>query len=513
MKFSTSLFLLILLVFHTPSCFCQQKIFDIVSFGAKPDGQSNNTASIQRAIDSAYAGSGGRVLVPSGRFLTGVIHLRSGVELHLSDGAIISGSTKRADYGEKTASALIEAGGQHGISITGKGIIDGQGREVVKDAYRMLKEGTLTDPDWQTENPWHQKRLVEWNRPGVIHFIDCDQVNVSGITIKDAACWVQTYMNCSNLTIDSIRVESTAYWNNDGIDVVDCSNVRVSSCFVNAGDDGICLKSHSPGKWCENVRVENCTIRSSASAIKFGTASRGGFKNVTIKNITIYDTYRSAIALESVDGGMLEDVVVQNVTAKNTGNAIFIRLGHRNKNGLIGEIRHVSISNVKVEVPSGKPDKGYEMEGPEVDYPHNVFPASITGLPGHPVEDVRLENIEIIYEGGARKEVAFFGLDSLSKVPEQEGSYPEFSMFGELPAWGLYVRHASGVHLQNIKFRYKQDDFRPAMIFDDVPGLVLHGITIPTAGTAPVIIVKDSPAFDLRNTSLPFDRKKAIQIQ
>jgi len=163
-----------------------------------------------------------------------------------------------------------------------------------------------------------------------------------------------------------------------------------------------------------------------------------------------------------------------------------------------------------VQVPAGKPDKGYEMEGPEVKAPHNVFPASITGLPGHPVENVTLENIKIEYEGGASQQVAQFGIDSLHKLPENAGDYPEFSMFGEMPCWGLYVRHAAGVNLKNIKLEYKKEDFRPAIIFDDVRKLNLQSVSIPSGKTPPVIVLKGTPLPSLNALKLPFEQAKAV---
>jgi polygalacturonase len=376
----------------------------------------------------------------------------------------------------------------------------------------MLKEGTLQDPEWQTVNPWGQKRSTEFNRPHLITFSKCDHVTIKGILLKDAACWVETYHECTNLIIDSIRVQSTAYYNNDGIDIDNCSNVKITRCNVNADDDGICLKSNNNAAICENVEISDCVVRSSASALKFGTASHGGFKHITVKNLMIYDTYRSAIALESVDGGTLEDVTIENVKATNTGNAIFIRLGHRKTDAPIGIVRNIKITNVKAEVPSGKPDKGYEMEGPSLRYPHNVFPASIVGLPDHPVENVTLENISITYEGGGSKQVAQFGLDSLQNVPEKAGDYPEFSMFGELPSWGMYVRHATGIQLKNIKLQYKKEDFRPAMVFDDVKQLQVQSLQIPTAQSAPVIVLKDVPSPVLESVKYPVDKSKAVMV-
>ena len=494
------------------SVFGQQKVWDLGTLGAKGDGLSNNTTLIQGAIDQASAAGGGIVRIPAGRYLTSVLRLKSGVELHFDEGAVLLGSTLRSDYGGARASALLLADDQQNISLSGKGVIDGQGREVVKDVYRMLEAGTLQDPDWKTENPWHQKRPNEFNRPGLIQFNRCKGVILRGVTLKDAACWVQTYSDCTDVLFDSIRVESTAYWNNDGFDIVDCQNVQVRNCFVNAGDDGICLKSHRADAHCENVVIDNCTVRSSASAIKFGTASLGGFKNVVVSNIKVYDTYRSAIALESVDGGTLENITVQHIEAKNTGNAIFIRLGHRKKNAGIGRVSHILISDVRAEVPAGKPDKGYEMEGPEILTPHNIFPSSITGLPGYPVQDVTLENIELIYPGGGNKGTAYVGLDSLGSVPEKESDYPEFSMFGELPSWGFYVRHAAGIKFKNVTMRYGQDDFRPAVVVDDVQGLALENVKIPTAQTAPVVVLKGVTGFTKEGGKLPFSDKKAIRV-
>jgi len=507
MKLTCCLFLLSL---AAAPVFAQTKVWDITTLGAKGDGTTSNTQAIQQAIDNAAAAGGGQVLVPAGKFVTGVLQLKSGVDLHLAAGATLLGSTKRLDYGTVRASALIVADKQNNISITGKGTLDGRGREVVADVDRMLKEGTLQDPEWQTYNPWHQKRSTEFNRPHLLTFNSCDNVKIIGVLFKDAACWVQTYHECTNLTLDSVRVQSTAYYNNDGIDIEDCRNVTVSHCDVNADDDGICLKSGNAKTACENIQISDCKVRSSASALKFGTASHGGFKHVTIKNVLIYDTYRSAIALESVDGGTLEDVSIENVLARNTGNAIFIRLGHRKTEAPIGVVRNIHIKNVKVEVPAGKPDKGYEMEGPEVREPHNMFPASITGLPGHPVENVVLENIKVTYGGGGSKQIAYFATDTLPKVPEQAGDYPEFSMFGELPCWGLYVRHATGIQLKSVMLEKKKEDFRPAMIFDDVQQLVLDGVNIPSGKTPPAIIFKETPSPTVKSIKLPFPNKDAI---
>lgn len=504
---------ILLCIAAASTAYCQERVLDITAFGAVADGQTSNTVFIQRAIDKAAAEGGGRVVVPAGRFVTGVITLKSGVELCLSAGARLMGSTKRADYGAGNASALVVANGQHHISITGKGTIDGQAGELLKDVYRMLREGTLQDPEWNTPNPWHQLRPSERNRPKLVEFRNCDSVQVRGITFSDGLCWVQNYRQCTNLVIDSIVVESTAYWNNDGIDITDCRHARVTNSRINAADDGICLKSEDRNSRCEDIYIGHCTVRSSASAVKFGTASRGGFKNIVVSDITVYDTYRSAIALECVDGGVMEHIDVRHIRARHTGNAVFIRLGHRNRDSVTGSVRDIYIGDVEAEIPAGKPDEGYPMEGPALRYAHNVFPASITGLPGFPVQQVVLDNIRITYEGGASRDTAFVSTDTLTRITENAAGYPEFSMFGELPAWGLYVRHAEGIQVNGLLLRSKKDDFRPACVFDDVRRLKLAQLNIPAGTSLPVLLLNNTPSPVMDRLQLPAKDDKAIRIQ
>jgi hypothetical protein len=234
-------------------------------------------------------------------------------------------------------------------------------------------------------------------------------------------------------------------------------------------------------------------VRSSASAVKFGTVSHGGFKNVTIEHIKVFDTFRSALAIECVDGGTLENILIENVNAVNTGNAIFIRLGDRSKTRDPGLLRNITLRNIKVEVAFERPDYAYEIRGPALPFFHNTFPSSITGIPGHPVENLTLENIEIIYPGRGNNGLANMPVSRLSEVPEREALYPEFSMFGELPSWGLYVRHVEGLMMKNIKFSIAAPDYRPAMIFDDVHLLQLEAIRVDGDTKArPIILSKSS---------------------
>jgi polygalacturonase len=486
-----SILLIIFSVLLVNSAEAKNGIINIKKLGAVADGKTDNAVYIQKAIDMAGKAGGGIVLIPAGTFVTGVIHLKSNVELRLASRAVLRASAKRIAYGPGKASPLICAEGQQNVAITGKGIIDGNGDELLKDIYQMLKNGTLKDSEWQTYNDWHQMRPQEDNRPKLIFFEKCNKVTIKNITIKNGLCWIQDYRSCTDMIVDSIRVVSNTFLNNDGIDLVDCKNVKLTNSFFNVADDGICLKSSDPLGACENIYIANCKIRSSASALKMGTASFGGFKKITVRNIYVYDTFRSAIAIESVDGAVIEDIDIRNITAKNTGNAIFIRLGKRNKKRPPGKISNVFIANVKVEVPAGKPDAGYHMEGPAELFPHNIFPSSIMGLPGYNVTNVTLENIDIRYKGIAKKSIAYFSADSLIKVPEKSGDYPEFSMFGELPASAFYVRHAEGITLKNMRISYSGEDFRSPFIFDDVDKLNLSKINVINSKVVPVIILNN----------------------
>jgi hypothetical protein len=149
------------------------------------------------------------------------------------------------------------------------------------------------------------------------------------------------------------------------------------------------------------------------------------------------------------------------------------------------------------------------MAGPAAKAAHNLFPSSITGLPGHPVTDVSLKNIIVVTAAGGRKEVADVPLDQLSKVPEQADRYPEFSMFGELPAWDFYVRHAKNITFENVDLRALTPDFRPAYVFDDVQSPTLDGPLLSPANDGPAVATHD--VRDMKLTATPQGPKPIVR--
>jgi len=440
-------------------------------FGIKSNGTTLNTTSIQKAIDYIHDKGGGRLMFHVGRYLTGTIKLKSNVTLRLEEGAILVGSTNIYDYNLNTPyCSLILAEKQDNISITGKGVIDGQGREVANNMIDQIHNGVIKD-DLRNDRPANP-------RPHGIYFRECKNVEVSGINIKNTADWVQVYDQCENLKIDRITVDSKAFWNNDGLDIVDCKDVKVTNSFIDATDDAICFKSHDATKICENVEVRNCVARSSASGIKFGTVTSGGYKNFKIINNKVYDTYRSAITIATPDGGTIDNILVDSLYAYNTGNAIYLRIGARWNKGRTGTMNNITIQNVYAEVPNTKPDAGYEYEGPVEDLPRNISPASIMGLPGQDITNVTLRNIQIVYPGGSNPNYAWRGIkpSDLDSIPEMPAAYPEFSQFKELPAWGFYVRHAKNIKFENVTLTAKGKEYRPAIVLDDVKGATFSGM-------------------------------------
>jgi len=487
--------LLVCIVFLN-HCFLLSQDCNILDFGAVPDGITINSSRIQAAIDATYEKGGGRVVVPPGRFLTGSIVLKSNVELHLLRDAYLVGSTDPKHYLKLNRwKALVLADHQSNISITGHGEINGQGRPLALHIDSLFYAGEIDSADYN----FVDKRPSHFIRPQLIEFVNCTKIKVRNVTLRDAACWVQTYDQCTDVTLDSLYINSDAYWNNDGIDIQDCRDVRITNCFVNSADDGICLKSQSASHSCENIYIAHCTVRSSASAIKFGTVSHGGFKNVHIEHIKVYDTFRSALAIECVDGGILENIYIGFIEAVNTGNAIFIRLGNRSKTKAPGVLKNVKIANMKVDVAFERPDYAYDIRGPEVPFFHNTFPSSITGIPGYRVENVLLENIEINYPGRGNNGLANMPISRLDEVLENESAYPEFSMFGELPAWGFYVRHMDGLMMKNITLRITAPDYRPALVFDDVRHLSIQSMVIQGDGKPELIILHNTANVDIDN--------------
>ncbi|WP_430455454.1 glycoside hydrolase family 28 protein [Rheinheimera sp.] len=472
-----------------------EPVLDFSSFQPHGDGVRKDTAALQAAVDAAAAKGGARILIPAGTYLIGAVQLKTAVTLELAAGATLLGSVDIADYyipgadGSLSLQALLYAEHAKAIRLCGSGTIDGRGRELSLNINDLHHSGARVEPDF---NYWRNRSN---RRPSVIAFHHCQQLEIVDITVKNGASWVQHYAGCDDLRIENIKVHSDCYWNNDGIDINDCKKVRVRGCFINSADDAICLKSTTgPGHFNDDIEISDCVLRSSANGVKFGTESQGGFRHVRIRNITVFDTYRAAIALETVDGAFLEDVEVDGVTANNVGCGLFIRLGQRNMQVAAdtppGRLQQVRIRNLRAEIAFGRADQGYEMRGPGLNAFYNPIPASISGLSDACASDIVLENIDMVYPGRANRGQAYRPYHQLFLVPQERAAYPEYSMFGELPAYGLFVRHVRGLVLKNVRLSSLEADFRPALVLDDVIGLTLDQVHLGGAQRPQLVMQK-----------------------
>lgn len=448
------------------------RVFNIKSFGAIGDGVAMETKAIQDTIDACHDAGGGVVRVPAGDFPLGTIALKSNVTLSLDYGANLLGSTDRDDYTtegldnprEGGPHCLIYANGATDIAIEGLGVIDARGtaENFPRDRSRGRNRGL---------------------RPRLLRMNNCDGVTFSGVTWKRPAFWGLHLVDCRNVHFDAVTVRfRNNNFNNDGLDLDGCENVLIENCDIDSGDDAICLKSSKNP--CRNIVVRRCKVSSNTAAVKFGTSSRGGFIDVKITNCYFYDCPMGAIKLQSVDGGRLENVDISRITMKDVGSPIFIRLGNRastfsksNEKKLpVGTLKNIRISEVVAEVTIEDREKTTRAtyknikaeDDPEITDKEKskAGPIMITGIPGHYVENVRLQNVAISFPGHGTTE------DTQRPVPEDVDRYPEQYFFGVLPAWGAYIRHAKNIEFINVELNVRTTDARTKLLLDDVEGFV-----------------------------------------
>ena len=485
--------------------------FEVKAFGS-------DAGAINKAIDAAAAAGGGTVNFSPGVYVTGSIHLRSHVTLNLERGATIEASAEPRVYDAPEPNQwdkFQDAGHSHfhnsliwgenleDIGITGGGVVSG-------------------------------KALARERGGGgdkAIALKLCRNVTLRNFSISNGGHFAILATGVDNLTIDNLIIDT----NRDGIDIDSCRNVRVSNTSVNSpNDDAIVLKgTHALGyaRPTENVTISNCFVsgfdigslldgsykRGVSKApdrdgptgrIKIGTETEGDFRNIAISNI-VFDRSRG-LALESVDGSHIEDVAVSNITMRDVSNApIFIRLGNRMRapDGVaIGEIRRINISNVVV---SGADPR---------------YGSIISGIPGHDVEDVKLNNIRILYRGGLTlDQVAKQPADLVNTffyratggvpprepydTPEREKEYPEPSMFGMLPAYGFFIRHAKGVELNNLDVAFASEDKRPAFVVDQASGIDFNHVKAERVNGVPVVFLRSARDITFHNTAHIADGK------
>ncbi len=446
--------------------------FNVKEFAAQGDAKALDTKAIQAAIDTCTAAGGGTVFVPAGTYLTGTLRLKDNVTLRLEAGAVLLGSTDLADYPDTRVSfpsmedaffryALVFADGARNIAIEGQGRLDGQG------GAEGLKRKSTKAPD----------RYM--NRPSAIRFVNCSGVRMRDVRVENAAFWVTHLLACDDVVIDGVTVESrTANYNNDGFDIDCCSNVRISNCFVNSGDDAICLKSTGE-RVCRNVTISNCVLTSHCSGIRFGCEVIGGFEDIAISNITIFDTQQSALQIQTFDGGSIDRVTISGVTMRNVGHAILVNVGLQlygigiaeedlpaKRGQTMGKIRNIVLRDIQADGVGHYRGRG--VGGAEATNERKLS-CIISGMPESIIENVTIENVRMSFAGGGTREDAEHDLSSV------KNGFNCDSM-GMTPAYGFYFRNVGNLRLRDIDVTYEKDDYRPAIVADNVQRGDLFGL-------------------------------------
>lgn len=441
------------------------RIFKVEKYGAKGDGITLNTVAIQKAIDMCSLRGGGVVLFSKGDYVTGTFSIKSGVMIEVAEGARILGSTTIKDYPDmieefksvmsenhKFRQCLIYAEKAENIGIRGKGEI-----------YFRGEKKNFSSP--QTSGPIK-------DRPMGIKMIQCTNVVIEDILLRNSASWMQSYIACNNMIFDGMRVENHANFNNDGLDPDGCKNVIVRNCVINSEDDALCLKGAS-GLLTSNVLIENCKIYSTCNSFKLGTDTQGDFKNILVRNVDLGGVpdslvsiagreQSSGITIATVDGGNVSDILIQNATINQSRCPIFFRIGKRcrvmpgQKKPSPGTIKHILIENVKGE--RNKRQGSY-----------------IAGVPDYKVESVYIRNCHFKMEGGGTEDMVY------QNVHENEYGYPDSHQFNVkgLPSYGFFFRHVNNIVLEDISVTPEKNDERPEIYNGgDATGVFYNDIVI-----------------------------------
>ena len=335
------------------------KTFSIIDFGGKPDGKTLCTDAFAKAIEACEKVGGGRVLVPSGTWLTGPIELLSNVDLHLEKGALIQFTADHTQYplismekGKEnwvTASPIYARNASH-IAITGEGVIDGAGdswrpvkkSKVSEGLWNQLKlkgvissDGKIWWPNVEAMNGENYLQKLKSNtgatkddylpareflRPYMLYLAHCDSILVSGVTLQNSPKFVFYPTHCTNLLINKINVYND-WWaqNGDGIDISACKNVIILNTTVNAGDDGICMKSSgSTGKnnspALENIIIAGCTVRRAHGGFVIGSNTDGGMRNIYVTDCNFVGSDIGVrVKSNPGRGGLVTNIYVNNI--------------------------------------------------------------------------------------------------------------------------------------------------------------------------------------------------------
>jgi polygalacturonase len=423
---------------------------NLKKFGAVGDGVTLNTKAFEKAIAALEKKGGGHLVVPAGVWFTGPIVLKSNIDLHLEVGAVIQFSGDESLYpviktsfeglDTRRCQSPLSANGAENISITGKGVIDGNGQ-----FWRPVKKGKMTEGQWKEvlERPggieskkgyWVPNQAYadaeksanmnvpkastdeEWNRikrflrPVMVSLVNCKNVLLQGVIFQNSPAWNLHPLMCENIIIDDVLARNPSYaQNGDALDLESCKNALIVNSKFDAGDDGICIKSGKDkdgrrrGRPCENVVVDGCTVFAGHGGFVVGSEMSGGVKNILVENCQFLGT-DVGLRFKSTRGrgGIVENIFIDNVSMTDIKtDAITFNMYYGGKS--------VAEMLADGDNPDNVTKQPVTEETPifrNIDIKNIVCNGAgrameFNGLPEMPINGIRLQNINIIAKSDA----------------------------------------------------------------------------------------------------------------
>lgn len=432
-------------------------IFDVRDYGATGNGSTNDTVAIQHAID-ACAGTGGSVLLTNGNFVAGMLSLKSNMTFFLDYSAQLSSTGDGNDYPKQSPPttnnqllncrrAMLYAVNCTNLTIDGGGTIYGRGE------------------NGQTNGgSWFGAAIKEAERPITVWTVLCDHVTIQNIYVRLSAMWTIVPMETDDLLIKDVLLNVDVSYTHDGIDIVDCHHAVVQDCTVYTGDDSFCPKT-GIRRGVDDLLIKDCFAgHAGSNGYKFGTASYGGFSNALIQDCYVKNATYAAMVVMSRNGAEVSNINFSRLEFSNCGTAFFVFLGQQpgHPDGDVdkfGFIDNVHFTDILCSVDNTTSNKwGSNITGQIYD---NVT---------YPITNLFFTNCNITYKGG----------DNFipGNPPEWDSNqYPEVSMWGDLPAYGFFMRHVNGVIFSNCTSRLNGSDSRPEKATNDVANYVLRSDT------------------------------------
>ncbi len=407
--------------------------FEITQFGARGDGLDDCTEAIRKAISACADGGGGRVVVPKGIFLTGAIHLKSNINLHLAEGATLLFSTNPEHFLPlvftryegmelKNYSPFIYAYGQKNIAITGSGTLDGRADR--GDWWTWKKLEVQPRPEGDQTRPPDRDRLLNMMadgvpaeqrifgpgyviRPNFIQPYKCQNVLIEGVTIKNSPMWEIHPVLCTNVTVRNVHIESHGP-NNDGCNPESCKNVLIENCYFDTGDDCIAIKSgrNEDGRRInvpsENIVIRGCTMKDGHGGVVIGSEIAGGCRNVFAETC-VMDSPNLDRALRiktnSLRGGVVENIFMRNVQVGEVKEAVVL-VDFNYMEGDVGQHTPV-VRNIHVADVSSKKSQ---------------YALHLIGYERSPIENISLSDCQFagVAEGSVIQHVAGLHLADVS---------------------------------------------------------------------------------------------------